>query len=85
MKMQGVFAGLMKFLQEVDQETMSKVTTLYVSQLMVSVTEEQLKEAFAPHGEITKCHIVRNPVSGESRGFAFIDYAVRSLPHSLFV
>ena len=55
---------------------MAKVTTLYVNQLMVSVTEDQLREAFAPFGEITKCHIVRNSASGESRGFAFIDYAV---------
>lgn len=61
---------------------MSKVTTLYVSQLMVSVNEDQLREVFAPHGEITKCHIVRNSSSGESRGFAFIDYAVCLFPLS---
>lgn len=54
---------------------MSKVTTLYVSQIMVSVSEEQLREVFSPYGSITKCHIVKNP-SGESRGFAFIDYEV---------
>lgn len=55
---------------------MSKVTTLYVNQITTSVTEEQLRECFSPYGEITKCHIVRNTNSGESRGFAFIDYAV---------
>ena len=62
--------------QDVDDATMSKVTTLYVSQIASSVTDEQLKEAFSPHGTVTKCHISRFPDSTESRGFGFVDFTV---------
>jgi RNA recognition motif-containing protein len=63
--------------RDVDEETMSKVSTLYVTQIAADVTDEQLKELFAQYGELTKCHIVRNPDTNESRGFAFIDFKVR--------
>lgn len=62
---------------------MSKVTTLYVSQIAATVTEDQLKEMFMPHGAVTKCHIVKYPDTNESRGFAFVDFAVYNITHTL--
>ncbi|VDM29713.1 unnamed protein product, partial [Toxocara canis] len=38
--------------EEPDEETMAKVKVLYVRNLKEAVTEEQLKEMFAAHGEV---------------------------------
>jgi len=36
--------------------------------------EKHLREPFEKVGELNKCEIVRDPFSGESRGFGFISY-----------
>ncbi len=45
---------------------------LYVGNLAKSTTEDQLKSLFAQAGPITSVEVVRDRVSGESKGFAFI-------------
>uniref|UniRef100_A0A6B2LEC4 RRM domain-containing protein n=1 Tax=Arcella intermedia TaxID=1963864 RepID=A0A6B2LEC4_9EUKA len=57
---------------------MSKVTTLYVSNLSTTIQEDVLRIFFSQFGDITKCVIVKNPHTGEPRGFAFIQFKERA-------
>jgi RNA recognition motif-containing protein len=60
----------------VDEEIMSKVKTLYVSNLSVSVKDDLLRSMFQNFGEIAKCVICKNN-NGESKGFAFVEFKER--------
>lgn len=46
---------------------------LYVGNLPYTVTDDQLKEAFAPHGEVTSASVVMDRATGRSRGFGFVE------------
>jgi RNA recognition motif-containing protein len=46
---------------------------IYVGNLPVSVTEEDLRNLFAEYGEIQSVKIITNRDTGESRGFGFIE------------
>jgi len=48
---------------------------LYVGNLPFSVTEEALKELFAPFGEITEASLITDKFSGRSKGFGFVTFA----------
>lgn len=48
---------------------------LYVGNLAYSTMEHQLKEAFAPYGEVVSATLVVDRMSGQSRGFGFVEYA----------
>jgi RNA recognition motif-containing protein len=61
---------------EPDETTMANVTTLYVGNVHVAVTDDMLRSLFAQCGEIKTCGIVKNPISRESRGYAFVTYQV---------
>lgn len=52
-------------------------TKLYVGNLPFSTTEEQLKELFAPHGEIASVTIMKDKFTGRSRGFAFVEMVAK--------
>src|SRR5271154_1877578 len=45
---------------------------LYVGNLPFSATNESLRSAFAPSGEVADVHIVTDRESGQSRGFGFV-------------
>ena len=45
---------------------------LYVGNLPFSATDEELKQAFSPHGTVTEVAIISDRVTGRSRGFAFV-------------
>jgi len=47
---------------------------LFVGNLDYSVTESQLKEAFEPFGAVASATIVQDRETGNSRGFAFVEY-----------
>ncbi len=47
---------------------------LFVGGVPYSVTEEQLTELFAAHGELKEVHIATDKETGKSRGFAFITF-----------
>lgn len=55
--------------EEPDEETMNQVKVLYVKNLKEAVTEEKLKEIFAPHGEIDRVKKVKD--------YAFVHYKER--------
>jgi RNA recognition motif-containing protein len=48
---------------------------LYVGNLPYTVTEDQLRELFAPHGEVVSVSVVMDRDSGRPRGFAFVEMA----------
>src|SRR3989344_4015308 len=48
---------------------------LYVGNLPFSTTQEDLKNLFAPYGEITEALVITNKFSGRSKGFGFVTLA----------
>ena len=47
---------------------------LYVSNLQLDITEDNLKDAFCKFGEIMDARIVRDPISKDSRRFGFVTF-----------
>ena len=47
---------------------------LYISNLPRDINDEELKEKFEKNGKIEKIKIIREPLSNDSRGFAFITF-----------
>jgi RNA recognition motif-containing protein len=50
-------------------------TKLYIGNLSYSTMEHQLREAFAPYGEVVSATLVVDKMSGQSRGFGFVEFA----------
>lgn len=48
---------------------------IYVGNLDFRTTEEQLRAAFEPFGQIERVSIARDQHSGQARGFAFVEMA----------
>ncbi len=48
---------------------------IYVGDLSYNTTDEQLREAFAKHGEVVSANVMLDRVSGQSRGFGFVEMA----------
>lgn len=48
-------------------------TKLYVGNLPVRTTDEDLRELFAPHGVVATSAVVIDRNTGRSRGFAFVE------------
>ncbi|MCK4723341.1 MAG: RNA-binding protein [Dehalococcoidia bacterium] len=46
---------------------------MYVGNLSLEVTEEELREEFMPFGEVKSVAIIKDKHSGRSRGFAFVE------------
>lgn len=46
---------------------------IYVGNLAPDVTEDDLKQLFATHGQIQSVMILRDKFTGEPRGFAFVE------------
>ncbi len=46
---------------------------IYVGNLAYSVTEDQLRDAFAQYGEVAKVSIIMDRMTGRSKGFGFVE------------
>ena len=46
---------------------------IYVGSLPYTVTEDDLKEAFTPFGEVASVRLVCDKFSGKSKGFGFVE------------
>jgi RNA recognition motif-containing protein len=46
---------------------------IYVGNLDYKVREEQLRDAFSQHGEVSSVKIVTDRDTGRSKGFAFVE------------
>lgn len=51
---------------------------LYVGNLSYRLTEDQLREAFEEFGEVSSCTIIKDKVTGQSKGFGFLEMPERS-------
>ena len=49
---------------------------IYVGNLAHEVTEDELREAFEAFGEVTSAKVITDRISGESRGFGFVEMPV---------
>lgn len=50
---------------------------LFVARLSFDASEEDVRNLFSTHGEITECSIAKDRDTGKSRGFAFVKFASR--------
>jgi RNA recognition motif-containing protein len=46
---------------------------IYVSNLSFNVQDEDLREFFAPYGEVTSAKVITDRETGRSRGFGFVE------------
>ena len=46
---------------------------IYVGNLPYSVTEDELRTAFAAFGEVSSVNVITDKFSGQSKGFAFVE------------
>ncbi len=46
---------------------------IYVSNLGFNFQDEDLKNLFAAHGEVTSAKVIKDKVTNQSRGFGFVE------------
>lgn len=46
---------------------------IYVGNLPYSTTEDDLRDAFEAHGEVSSVNIISDKFSGQSKGFGFVE------------
>lgn len=51
---------------------------LFVGNLSWDTTDQGLRDAFEPHGEITEAKVISDRYTGRSRGFGFVTFATES-------
>lgn len=56
-------------------DTGTNTKKLFVGNLPFSITREQLTDLFSPHGEIVEINLITDRYSGQSKGFAFVEFA----------
>lgn len=49
------------------------MTKLFVGGLPYAVTNQQLEELFAQHGQVTSATIITDRYSGQSKGYGFVE------------
>jgi RNA recognition motif-containing protein len=52
------------------------MTKLYVGNLPFTVTEEAVRNLFAPHGTVEKVSLISDRDTGRPRGFGFVEMSV---------
>jgi RNA recognition motif-containing protein len=51
---------------------------IYVGNLSFDVSEEKLRQAFEPFGQVSSITIIKDKYSGQSRGFGFVEMPDRA-------
>ena len=46
---------------------------IYVGNLAYSVTEDELREAFSQFGEVSSANVIKDKMTGQSKGFGFVE------------
>ena len=46
---------------------------IYVGNLSYSVTEDELRDLFTEHGEVSSVTIINDKYTGQSKGFGFVE------------
>lgn len=50
-----------------------RIMNIYVGNLPYSVTEDDLRAAFADFGEVSSANVIMDRMSGQSKGFGFVE------------
>jgi len=50
-----------------------EIMNIYIGNLPYSISEDELRDLFAAHGEVTSANIIMDRDSGRSKGFGFIE------------
>ncbi|GMV91995.1 MAG: RNA-binding protein [Candidatus Hydrogenedentes bacterium] len=50
---------------------------IYVGNLSYQATEDDLREVFAKHGDVKSVNVIMDRMTGQSRGFAFVEMATK--------
>lgn len=51
---------------------------IYVGNVSFNLTEDELRQVFEAYGEVSSVKIIKDKVTGNSRGFAFVDMPDKS-------
>lgn len=51
---------------------------LYVGNLPYRITEDELRQAFEEFGRVSSCTIIKDKVTGQSKGFGFLEMPERT-------
>ena len=51
---------------------------LYVGNLPYRITEDELKQTFEEFGQVASCTIIKDKVTGSSKGFGFLEMPERN-------
>ena len=54
------------------------MVNIYVGNLSYQATEDDLRQAFEAHGEVSSVSIIMDKMSGRSRGFGFVEMPDKS-------
>ena len=54
------------------------MTNIYVGNLSYEATEDDLRQAFEAHGEVSSVAIIMDKMTGRSRGFGFVEMPEKS-------
>jgi RNA recognition motif-containing protein len=49
------------------------MTNIYVGNLSYEATEDDVRQAFEPFGEVASVSIIKDKMTGRSRGFGFVE------------
>jgi cold-inducible RNA-binding protein len=58
------------------------LTNIFVGNLDITVTEQQLRNLFATHGAVESVTMVQDRNTGEPRGFAFVEMTQAAEAHA---
>jgi RNA recognition motif-containing protein len=48
---------------------------IFVGNLSFKISDDELKKLFSPYGEISEAVVIRDRMSGRSKGFGFVTFA----------
>ena len=51
---------------------------IYVGNLSYQATDEDLREAFGAHGTVKSASVIMDKMTGQSRGFGFVEMSTKS-------
>ena len=52
---------------------LGEMMNIYIGNLPYSISEDELRDLFAAHGEVTSANIIIDRDSGRSKGFGFVE------------
>ena len=55
---------------------------IYIANLSVNVTDEDLRELFSPYGTINSVKVIIDKETGKSKGFGFVELSTRARSNS---